>query len=177
MGNFKEDIAAVKAMVFDIDGVFTDGSITPTPDGDWLRTYNAHDSYALTYAIREGYLIGIISGGRGELIKSRFAMLGVKHAYFNCYDKEEALEDFLSQHGLDAQEVLYMGDDVPDLGVMRRVGMPVCPADACSEVIEASRYVSEFGGGRGAVRDIIEQVLRAHGKWALHTKGANCTTK
>ena len=176
MGNFKEDIARVKAFVFDVDGVFTDGSITPTADGDFLRTYYAQDGYAVAYAIQQGYRVCVISGGRGELLKRRFEMLKVEDTYFNCADKEQALAEFLAKYDLDAADVIYMGDDIPDLGVMRKVGIPVCPADACSEVVEASRYVSEFKGGRGAVRDIIEQVLRSQEKWALHTKGANCVS-
>ena len=176
MGNFKEDIARVKAFVFDVDGVFTDGSITPTADGDFLRTYYAQDGYAVAYAIQQGFRVCVISGGRGELLKRRFEMLKVEDTYFNCADKEQALAEFLAKYDLDAADVIYMGDDIPDLGVMRKVGIPVCPADACSEVVEASRYVSEFKGGRGAVRDIIEQVLRSQEKWALHTKGANCVS-
>ncbi len=176
MGNFKEDIARVKAFVFDVDGVFTDGSITPTADGDFIRTYYAQDGYAVAYAVQQGYRICIISGGRGALLARRFEMLHVEDTYFNCADKEQALAEFLAKYDLDAADVIYMGDDIPDLGVMRKVGIPVCPADACSEIIEASRYVSEFKGGRGAVRDIIEQVLRSQEKWALHTKGANCVS-
>lgn len=176
MGNFKEDIARVKAFVFDVDGVFTDGSITPTADGDFIRTYYAQDGYAVAYAVQQGYRICIISGGRGALLARRFEMLHVEDTYFNCADKEQALAEFLAKYDLDAANVIYMGDDIPDLGVMRKVGIPVCPADACSEVVEASRYVSEFKGGRGAVRDIIEQVLRSQEKWALHTKGANCVS-
>lgn len=176
MGNFKEDIARVKAFVFDVDGVFTDGSITPTADGDFIRTYYAQDGYAVAYAVQQGYRICIISGGRGALLARRFEMLHVEDTYFNCADKEQALAEFLAKYNLDAADVIYMGDDIPDLGVMRKVGIPVCPADACSEIIETSRYVSEFKGGRGAVRDIIEQVLRSQEKWALHTKGANCVS-
>ncbi len=176
MGNFKEDIARVKAFVFDVDGVFTDGGITPTADGDFIRTYYAKDGYAVAYAVQQGYRICIISGGRGALLARRFEMLHVEDTYFNCADKEKALEEFLTKYDLNPADVIYMGDDIPDLGVMRMVGIPVCPSDACSEVIEASRYVSEFAGGRGAVRDIIEQVLRAQEKWALHTKGANCVS-
>ncbi|MBO7169488.1 MAG: HAD hydrolase family protein, partial [Rikenellaceae bacterium] len=136
MGNFKEDIARVKAFVFDVDGVFTDGSITPTADGDFLRTYYAQDGYAVAYAIQQGFRVCVISGGRGELLKRRFEMLKVEDTYFNCADKEKALDEFLAKYNLDPEEVIYMGDDVPDLGVMRRVGIPVCPSDACSDVLE-----------------------------------------
>jgi 3-deoxy-D-manno-octulosonate 8-phosphate phosphatase (KDO 8-P phosphatase) len=171
MGNFKEDIARVKAFVFDVDGVMTDGGIIPTPDGDFIRRYYAKDGYAMAYAIREGYKICVISGGRGEMLRRRLEMLGVERMYLNCMDKITAIKEFMSEYELAAEEVIYMGDDIPDLECMRLVGIPVCPADACMEVIEASRYVSEYNGGQGAVRDIVEQVLRVQGRWAKNLQG------
>lgn len=171
MGNFKEDIALVRAFVLDVDGVMTDGILRPTPDGDFARNYYAKDGYAMAYALREGYYICVISGGRGAMLERRMELLGVTRAYLNCMDKTAAIEEFMRDYELKPENVIYMGDDIPDLDCMRRVGVPVCPADACMEVIEASRYVSEFNGGRGAVRDIIEQVLRAHDCWAKNTKG------
>ena len=171
MGNFKEDIARVKAFVFDVDGVMTDGGIIPTPDGDFIRRYYAKDGYAMAYAIREGYKICVISGGRGEMLRRRLEMLGVERMYLNCMDKITAIKEFMADYDLVAEEVIYMGDDIPDLECMRLVGIPVCPADACMEVIEASRYVSEYNGGHGAVRDIVEQVLRVQGRWAKNLQG------
>ncbi len=171
MGNFKEDIAAVEALVFDVDGVLTDGGIVPTPDGDFIRRYDAKDGYALAYAMRMGYRIGIITGGRGRTLEYRMRMLGIEDLYLDCMDKMEALRDFCTRSGTDLSRVLFMGDDIPDLECMRAVGMPVCPADAAAEVVEAARYVSEFAGGRGAVRDIVEQVLRARGDWAKDSRG------
>ena len=171
MGNFKEDIARTEAFIFDVDGVMTDGGIIPTLDGDFIRRYNAKDGYALAYAIKMGYKVCIITGGRGRTLENRLRMLGIRHFYIDCMDKITALREYLSNEGLDPQDVIYMGDDIPDLECMRMVGIPVCPADAASEVIEAARYVSEFNGGRGAVRDIIEQVLRARGDWARSSIG------
>ena len=171
MGNFKEDIARVRAFVFDVDGVMTDGGIIPTPDGDFIRRYHAKDGYAVAYAIKLGYKICIISGGRGEMLRRRLEMLGISRMYLNCMNKIAAIDEFIAENELDPAEVIYMGDDIPDLDCMRRVGIPVCPADACSEVIEASRYVSEYDGGHGAVRDIVEQVLRAQGVWARSSEG------
>lgn len=171
MGNFKEDIARVKAFVFDVDGVMTDGGIIPTPDGDFIRRYYAKDGYAMAYAIREGYKICVISGGRGEMLRRRLEMLGVERMYLNCMDKITAIKEFMSDYSFAPEEVIYMGDDIPDLECMRLVGIPVCPADACMEVIEASRYVSEYNGGQGAVRDIVEQVLRVQGRWAKNLQG------
>ena len=170
MGNFKEDIARVEAFVFDVDGVMTDGGIIPTPDGDFIRRYYAKDGYAMACAIREGYKVCIISGGRGAMLENRLKMLGVTRMYLDCMDKVAAIEEFLADYNLDRENVIYMGDDIPDLECMRVVGIPVCPADAAMEVVEASRYVSEYDGGRGAVRDIVEQVLRVQGKWAKNLK-------
>ena len=171
MGNFKEDIARVKAFVFDVDGVFTDGGIMPLPDGDFIRKYNAKDGYALVYANRMGYKVCIITGGRGELLRRRFAYYKVTRFIDGCTDKIAELKRFMDDEELDPSEVIFMGDDIPDLECMRAVGIPVAPADACSEIIEAARYVSEFGGGRGCVRDIIEQTLRAQDKWAKNCEG------
>lgn len=171
MGNFKEDIARVKAFVFDVDGVFTDGGIMPLPDGDFIRKYNAKDGYALVYANRMGYKVCIITGGRGELLRRRFAYYKVTRFIDGCTDKIAELKRFMADEELDPSEVIFMGDDIPDLECMRLVGIPVCPADAAMEVVEASRYVSEFNGGHGAVRDIVEQVMRAQGKWAKNLKG------
>ena len=171
MGNFKEDIAQIEAMVFDVDGVMTDGRIIPTAEGDFIRCYNCKDGYALAYAIRHGYRICIITGGYGAILERRLKMLGVKDYYIDCMDKISTLRTYMAKYDLKPEQVLYMGDDIPDLECMREVGMPVCPANSASEVIEVSRYVSEFDGGQGAVRDIVEQVLRARGDWAKNSEG------
>lgn len=171
MGNFKEDVARVEAIVLDVDGVMTDGGIIPTPDGDFIRRYNAKDGYAIASAIREGLKICIISGGRGRMLENRLQMLGVTRYYLNCMDKVTAIREFVTDHNIDLENVIYMGDDIPDLECMRLVGVPVCPSDAAMEVVEASRYVSEYNGGHGAVRDIVEQVMRAKGVWAKNLKG------
>ena len=171
MGNFKEDIARVEAIVLDVDGVMTDGGIIPTPDGDFIRRYNAKDGYAIASAIREGLKVCIISGGRGRMLENRLQMLGVTRYYLNCMDKVTAIREFATDYDIDLENLIYMGDDIPDLECMRLVGVPVCPSDAAMEVVEASRYISEFNGGHGAVRDIIEQVMRAKGIWAKNLKG------
>lgn len=174
MGNFKEDIARIRAFVFDVDGVFTDGSIVPLTDGDFIRTYNAKDGYAVAYALSMGYPVAIISGGRGATLEQRFKVLKVTKLCLNCVDKGVKIEEFMREQGLAPDEVAYMGDDIPDLEAMKHVGMPVCPSDAVPEVMEISRYVSPYPGGRGCVRDIVEQVLRARGDWAKHYKGVTC---
>ena len=172
MGNFKEDIAKTKAFILDVDGVMTDGGIMPIEGGtDFIRKYNAKDGYAIAYAVRRGYKVCVITGGHGNLLRSRMERLGVTRLYLNCMDKISAMQEFFAEYDVDPASTIYMGDDIPDLECMELVGIPVCPADACSEVIEASRYVSEFCGGRGAVRDIIEQTLRAQDEWAKDRTG------
>ena len=171
MGNFKEDIARTEAFIFDVDGVMTDGGIIPTLDGDFIRRYNAKDGYALGYAVKMGYKVCIITGGRGKTLENRLRMLGINRYYTDCMDKITAMREYFADEGIDPAHAIYMGDDIPDLECMREVGIPVCPADAAAEVIEASRYVSEFRGGEGAVRAIVEQVLRARGDWAKNSEG------
>ena len=172
MGNFKEDIAKTKAFILDVDGVMTDGGIMPIEGGtDFIRKYNAKDGYAIAYAVRRGYKVCVITGGHGNLLRSRMERLGVTRLYLNCMDKISAMQEFFAEYDVDPATTIYMGDDIPDLECLALVGIPVCPADACSEVIEASRYVSEFCGGRGAVRDIIEQTLRAQDEWAKDRTG------
>ncbi len=165
MGNFKEDIARVRAFVFDVDGVFTDGGIIVNPQGDFVRLYNSKDGFAVAHALRKGYKFCIITGGRGECLSIRFKMLGITDIHLNCTEKLAALRGYLEREALEADEVMYMGDDIPDIEPMIHVGMPVCPQDAASEVVGISRYVSQFPGGRGCVRDVIEQVLRSRGDW------------
>ena len=165
MGNFKEDIARVKALVFDVDGVFTDGKITVTPDNQFVRSYNAKDGFGMKVLTSRGYRVAIITGGRGSSLLERFRMLGVEDVYTDCFEKGKALEDFVARKGLKYEEILYMGDDIPDIEPMSRVGVPVCPADAAVDVIRAARYVSACKGGEGCVRDIIEQVMRSQGTW------------
>ncbi len=169
--NFKELLADVEAFVFDVDGVMTDGGIMPLADGDFIRKYNAKDGYALAYAVKHDFNIGVISGGFGKTLACRMNRLGIEHQYLGCLDKIAAINDFIAKTGVKRENILYMGDDIPDLEVLRYVGIPVAPADACSEVLESVIYVSEHNGGAGAVRDVIEQVLRVKGMWALDSKG------
>lgn len=171
MANFKEELESVEAIVFDVDGVFTDGGIIPLVNGDFIRQYNAKDGYSVAYAVRHGVRIIIISGGRGATLESRFKHLGIKEAYLDVADKVSLLRDIVERDGLHPEKIIYMGDDIPDLECMRLVGVPVAPADACTEVLEAAIYVSEYAGGKGAVRDVIEQVMRVKGTWALDMKG------
>ena len=172
MGNFKEEIAKIEAFVFDVDGVFTDGRITLTPEGEFIRSYNSKDGYAVAYALKKGYKVCIISGGRGKALEMRFKMLGANKIITGCMDKIVELQQFMEEYGLKNHQVAFMGDDLPDLEAMAHCGIAVCPSDAAAEIVEISHYVSPFRGGEGCVRDIIEQVLRARGDWA-HEKGFN----
>ena len=166
MGNFKEDIARCEAFVFDVDGVMTDGGIIPTPDGDFIRRYNAKDGYALAYAIKIGYKVCIITGGRGRTLENRLRMLGIDHFYVDCMDKITAIREYMAGQGLDPANVIYMGDDIPDLDCMREVGLPVCPADAAAEVIRDLADVLHHGRNVGkdalvfALEDVIRRIAR-----------------
>lgn len=165
MSNFKEDLQKVRAFVFDVDGVFTDGKLYLFGRDEFVRAMNIKDGYAVRYAINQGYPIGIISGGNSEAVHHRFRKLGVTDIYLNTFDKKDKLEEFYFQYDLDPSSILYMGDDVPDYEVMQECGIPTCPSDAAEEIKALSRYISDFKGGQGCVRDVIEQVLRLQGKW------------
>ena len=165
MINFKEQLHKVKALVFDVDGVFTNGVVVIHPSGELLRTSNTRDGYAIHKAVVQGYPVAIITGGKSEAVKVRFRGLGVTDIYLGVTDKVEALEDFRYKYGLELSDILYMGDDIPDYEVMKRVGFPTCPADAVPEIVKVSTYISNFKGGEGCVRDVIEQVLKVNGQW------------
>lgn len=163
--NFKELLNNVKAFAFDVDGVFTDGNVVLHPSGELIRTTNTRDGYAVHVAIERGYPIAIITGGNSQSVKDRFKGLGVTDIYLGANDKVEALEDFRFKYGIELSEILYMGDDLPDYDVMKKVGIPTCPADAAPEIKGLSVYISNYSGGKGCVRDVIEQVMRLNDKW------------
>jgi 3-deoxy-D-manno-octulosonate 8-phosphate phosphatase (KDO 8-P phosphatase) len=163
--SYKEMMNNVKAFVLDIDGVLTDSSILVTTSGEMLRTMSIRDGYAIRDAAKKGYPVGIISGGTNDGVRIRLENLGVTYIKLGVDDKITALNDFFSAHGLSAGEVLYMGDDLPDYHAMKLVGLPACPQDAAPEIKGISVYVSHKNGGHGAVRDVIEQVLKVQGKW------------
>lgn len=165
MTNFKEDLTKVKAFVFDVDGVFSNGIFYLNPDGEPLRSMNIKDGFAVQLAVKKGYKIGIITGGTSKSIKVRFNGLGVEDVYLCCANKMIFFEDFIKKNNLNPDNILYMGDDLPDYNVMKRVGVPTCPADSAEEIKQISKYISDVKGGNGCVRDVIEQVMRAQGKW------------
>jgi 3-deoxy-D-manno-octulosonate 8-phosphate phosphatase (KDO 8-P phosphatase) len=167
MLNFKERLSFIKAFAFDVDGVFTDGSLLLMPGVEQLRTMNIRDGYAVQLACKLGYPIAIITGADEKSVKVRMERLGVKDIYMGAGDKCKEFIDFTSKHNLNPDTVLFMGDDMPDYSVIQLAGIRTCPADADSEIKNLSHYVSAFAGGRGCVRDVIEQTLRAQGKWPI----------
>jgi 3-deoxy-D-manno-octulosonate 8-phosphate phosphatase (KDO 8-P phosphatase) len=163
--NFKEDLKKIKAFAFDVDGVLSDPKVYLSAEGELLRTMNTKDGYALQYASKRGYPIAIITGGRTESVGKRFSALGIKDIYLGASRKMDDFDDFRMKYGLEPDEILYMGDDLPDYEVMEICGVPCCPADAVEEIKSVSVYISHLKGGEGCVRDILEQVLRLHGRW------------
>ncbi len=163
--SYKEYLHDINTFIFDVDGVLTDGNVIVTTDGSLLRRMNIKDGYALKTAVDNGYHVCIISGGSNEGVRSRLRGLGVTNIYLGVSDKIEQLEEFLDVYDIDPKNVLYMGDDIPDLFVMQKVGLPCCPQDAAPEIKSISKYVSHKNGGKGAARDVIEQVMKVQGKW------------
>ena len=164
------DLTRSRAIIFDVDGVLSAETITLSAEGEPLRTVNIKDGYAIQLAQKLGLRIVILTGGKTEAVRLRYARLGVEDIFMGCAVKVKAYDEFLERYGLKDEEVMYMGDDIPDLEIMRRVGCPVCPKDACPEVLETSIYVSHLRGGYGCGRDVIEQTLRAQGKWVMNEK-------
>jgi 3-deoxy-D-manno-octulosonate 8-phosphate phosphatase (KDO 8-P phosphatase) len=164
------DLKRIKAIIFDVDGVLSAETITLHPNGEPMRTVNIKDGYAIQLAMKLGLRIVILTGGTTESVRLRYERLGVEDVYMGCAVKLKTYEDFLARYGLSDEEVMYMGDDVPDYEIMQRVGCPVCPADACPDIKAVSLYISDKQGGYGCGRDVIEQVLRAQGKWQMNAK-------
>jgi len=165
MANFKEDLVRVKAFIFDIDGVLSTQTIGLNVFGVPNRTVNLRDGYAIQLAVKKGYHVGIISGSSSKDYQKRLKMLGVNDIYLNSRSKIDHFNDFLRKKNIGKEEVLYMGDDIPDYEVMKVCGIPVCPSDADSEIKQLAVYISDRKGGEGCVRDVIEQVMRLHNKW------------
>ena len=164
------DLSKIRAIIFDIDGVLRSETINLSAEGVPLRTVNIKDGYAIQLAMKLGLRVVILTGANVPSVRVRYEGLGVEDIYLGCGVKIKTYEEFLQKYGLSDEEVMYMGDDIPDLEIMRRVGCPVCPKDACPEIKEVSCYVSDRIGGHGCGRDVIEQVLRAQGKWVMNAK-------
>lgn len=164
------DLKKIRAIIFDVDGVLSAETITLHPGGEPMRTVNIKDGYAIQLAMKLGLRIVILTGGKTESVRQRYRGLGVEDVYMGCSVKLKTYDEFLAKYNLTDDEVMYMGDDVPDYEIMQRVGCAVCPADACPDIKAISCYVSHLRGGYGCGRDAIEQVLRAQGKWLMNAK-------
>ena len=164
------DLTSIKAIIFDVDGVLSLSTIQMSPAGLPVRTVNIKDGYAIQLAIKMGMKIAIISGGTDPSIEERYRKLGMTDIFMSCSTKIQVLNQYLADNHLSADEVIYVGDDIPDYEIMKVVGCPCCPADACSDIKEISTYVSPYEGGKGCARDIIEQILRAKGLWLSSAK-------
>ncbi len=165
MSNFKEDLMKVKAFAFDVDGVLSFDVIPMHPSGEPMRTANIKDGFAIQKAIKLGYPVAIITGGNTPSVEQRYKYLGIKDIYMASVNKIKDFKHWIEKLNIKTENVLYMGDDLPDYEVMKLVGLAVCPSDAVEEIKEISAYISHKSGGNGCVRDVIEQVLRAQGKW------------
>ena len=163
--NTLEQFQDIHTFIFDVDGVMTNSDILVLEDGKLLRKMSIRDGYALKYAVQRGYRVAVISGGKSEGVRDRLFNLGINDLYTGIDRKLDAYEELIELYELDEAGILYMGDDVPDYEVMRRVGLPACPADAAPEIRKIAQYVSPRNGGEGCVRDVIEKVLRIREDW------------
>ena len=163
--SYKEKLKDIKAFVFDIDGVFTDGSVYLLPGGNMCRVMNVLDGYAVVKAIKNNYKIGVITGGNDDQVRHRINYLGISDYYAKSSNKRIDFEDFKSKYNLKSEEILMMGDDLPDMEIMKMAGISACPKNSVPEVKEISDYIGAIESGKGAVRDVIEQVMKVQGKW------------
>ena len=165
------DFLKIKAFAFDIDGVATDGSILCIPGGDLLRVYDAKDSFAVRMATMNGYPVAVITGGSSISIRERMVTTGLKpeDVFLHCRNKMDEFRQFCERYGLQPEDVMYFGDDIPDIEVIQTCGCGVCPSDAVEEVKAAADFISPFPGGKGCLRDTIEKAMRAQGRWVFDT--------
>lgn len=165
MVNYKQLLKGVNTFIFDYDGVLTDGTVFLTDHGEPLRTANVKDGYALQLAVKKGYRIAIISGGKSQSMQKRFEALKINDIFLGVENKIEVFKKYISEKEIDPDHVLFMGDDIPDYHILKEVGVPACPADASEEIKAICKYISHFKGGEGCARDVIEQVMKIQGKW------------
>jgi 3-deoxy-D-manno-octulosonate 8-phosphate phosphatase (KDO 8-P phosphatase) len=165
MESFLNKLKEITTFIFDVDGVLTNGAVFVTEDGQQSRAFNIKDGYALQLAVKCGYNVCSVSGSRSKSAVYRLNSLGIKDVYMGVHTKIEKLKVYLEEKSISPENVLYMGDDIPDLEAMQYVGLPVCPADAVEELKAVSLYVSPYAGGTGCARDVIEKVLKIQGKW------------
>ena len=167
MKNYKQLLKNIDTFIFDYDGVLTDGTVITLADGEQLRVGYVKDGYAIQHALKNNYRIVIISGGTSEAMFKRCQALGITDIFFSIKDKQKLVGEFMVENKIAKEKVIFMGDDIPDYKAMLDVGLPVCPADACQEIKSISKYISAYNGGKGCVRDIIEQVMKIQEKWMI----------
>lgn len=167
MENFKQKLTRIKTILLDIDGVLTNGQVFLMENGEFVRNMNSKDGYALQLAVKKGYRIAIISGGNSQPVKKALENLGISDVFLSQHDKLQCYKDYINELDLKEEEILYMGDDLPDYEVMQRVGIATCPFNAANEIKGFCMYISNRNGGEGCVRDIIEQVMRSQGTWEI----------
>lgn len=165
MSSINYDLSKIKAFIFDVDGVLSPSMIPMNSDGEPVRMLNVKDRYAFSRALSEGYSIAIITGAKTQSVQTYYEQLGVKFLYMNSKDKMIDLVDFIDKTVIDLENIAYSGDDIPDLEVIKKVGLSIAPADAASEIRSIAKYITHLKGGEGVARDVIEQVMKTQGKW------------
>lgn len=172
MLNVLEKLEAITTFVFDMDGVLTDGSLIILSGNEYVRTMDIKDGYALQLAVKKGYRVVVISGSESKACAERLRYLGIEDIYMKVKDKEELLAQYILHHGIGWEQILYMGDDIPDREVMRRCGVACAPADAATDILAIADYITRAPGGKGAVREVLEKVLRLQRRWVVHATDA-----
>src|SRR5476649_433531 len=165
MESFLHKLKDITTFIFDVDGVLTDGTVYVSENGEQSRAFNIKDGYALQLAVKCGYNVCVVSGSRSKSALYRLNSLGIKDVYMGIHTKIEKIKIYLEEKSISPENVLYMGDDIPELEAMKMVGLPVCPADAAEEIKAISLYISPSTGGKGCARDVIEKVLKIQDKW------------
>ncbi|MCP3928188.1 MAG: HAD hydrolase family protein [Bacteroidetes bacterium] len=163
--NYLEPFRNINTFIFDVDGVMTNSDVLITEKGELLRKMSVRDGYAIRQAVNFGYNLAVITGGRSQGVEDRLRNLGILHIFSDVQDKFSVYEQYAYNQSIPKGKILYMGDDIPDYDIMRKVGVAACPNDAIPEILNIAQYVSPYKGGEGCVRDVIEKVLRLHGKW------------
>ncbi len=169
MSAINYDLTKIKSIIFDVDGVLSRQTVSHAEDGQPMRTTNVRDGYAIHHAMRSGLDIAVITGGRSEIVKMRLEALGVKNIYLKSNNKIDQLSEYMNKTGFTSEEIIYVGDDLIDYLVMKEVGLPISPIDACPEIKAISKYISPIAGGEGVARDVIEQVMKIQGKWMVES--------
>lgn len=164
------DLTKIRAIFFDVDGVLSAETIQQNDNGEPMRTVNIKDGYAMQYAVKQGLILAIITGGKSDAVRRRYESLGLKDVFIGASRKIEVYEQLKQKYNLADEEIMYVGDDIPDYEVMSVCGLPCCPADAAQEVKSVSKYISHKNGGMGCGRDVVEQVLKAQGLWMNSAK-------